>query len=148
MFSKELIAPGFEGRWNSEGKKVIYAAGSIALAFLENMVRRQGVGFNDDFKIMTIEIPDKLKIDSIDARQLKSGWRSLYDYSHCRPLGDEWYNRKMATVLKVPSVIIPDEFNYVINTTHADIKKIRLIHTADLIPDPRIEEILKRYRKL
>jgi RES domain-containing protein len=145
VFSKELIATGFEGRWNTEGKKVIYAAGSIALAFLENMVRRQGVGFNDDFKIMTIDIPNKLNIDSIDPGSLKPGWKSLRDYSFCQSPGDAWYNNNLTPVLKVPSVIIPDEFNYVINAAHADFKKIRIIDTTNLVPDPRIDEILKRY---
>jgi hypothetical protein len=50
IYGKQLFASGLEGRRNSDGKKVIYAAGSIALAFLENMIRRQGVGFNSDFK--------------------------------------------------------------------------------------------------
>lgn len=55
MFSNSLFASGIRGRWNSAGNKVIYTAESIPVAFLENMVRRQGVGFNDDFNIMFVE---------------------------------------------------------------------------------------------
>lgn len=90
-FSKELYASGLKGRWNSTGNKVIYSAESIPLAFLENMVRRQGVGFNNDFKIMIIEIPDELSITSIGMSELIEGWRNFRDYSFCQILGDEWY---------------------------------------------------------
>ena len=147
IFSSDLIASGFEGRWNSEGKKVIYAAGSIALAFLENMVRRQGVGFNDDFRIMIVEIPDKLKIDIINIEDLSSNWRNFRDYSHCQPLGDIWYNKSSTAIVKVPSAILPEEFNYIINSVHQDFKKVKIVDKTPLVPDPRIDEILKKSRK-
>jgi RES domain-containing protein len=144
-FSKKLYDSAAKGRWNGEGKKVIYCAESIALAFLENMVRRQGVGFNDDFKIMIIEISKDLKITTINAADLKDGWRDFKDYSKCQPLGDKWYDEAKTPILKVPSAVLPESFNYVINTTHPDYKKIKLIGTTDLVPDQRIEEILKKY---
>lgn len=76
-----LFASGLKGRWNNTGNKVIYAAKSIPLSFLENMVRRQGVGFNDDFKIMIIKIPDDFSIETISVSKLNSGWRNPNDYS-------------------------------------------------------------------
>ncbi len=144
-FSKDLYASGAKGRWNGEGKKVIYCAESIPLAFLENMVRRQGVGFNDDFKIMILEIPDHLKITSISMADLKDGWRNFKDFSKCQPLGNKWYDEAQTPILKVPSAVLPDAFNYVINTTHPDYKEIKLIGSTDLVPDERIEDILKKY---
>jgi RES domain-containing protein len=144
-FSKFLSASGLKGRWNSAGNKVIYCAESIPLAFLENMIRRKGVGFNDDFKIMIIEIPANLKIDTVDLKQLPAGWRDYKDYSKCQLPGDEWYNRGETSVLKVPSAVLTEAFNYLINTHHADYKKIKFIETTNLVPDERIEEILKKY---
>lgn len=135
------------GRWNSTGKKVIYGAESIALAFLENMVRRQGVGFNDDFKIMIIEIPDTIEITTINSTDLEAGWRDFKDYLKCQPLGDQWYNKGETLLLKVPSAVLPQGYNYVINTIHGDFKKVRLIATTNLVPDQRIEEILKKYSR-
>lgn len=147
MYSKELFASGLEGRWNGDGKKVIYAAGSVALAFLENMIRRQGVGFNSDFKTMIIEIPDDLKIQTIKAENLPTGWREFNDYSKCQPLGNEWFDKAEKPVLKVPSAVLPEEFNYVVNATHPDFRKIKLVETTELVPDERIENILKNYSK-
>jgi RES domain-containing protein len=145
IYSKNLFASGASGRWNSSGKKVIYSAESIPLAFLENMVRRQGVGFNHDFKIMIIEIPDKIAISEIDISKLETGWRDFNEYSKCQPLGDTWYNARETMVLKVPSAVLPESFNYVINTEHPDYALIKLIATTELIPDERIEDILKKY---
>lgn len=146
IYSKELYASGLEGRWNGEGKRGIYAASSIALAFLENMIRRQGVGFNSDFKTMIIEIPDSLEIQKIKAGDLPAGWREFTDYSRCQHLGNEWYEKGDEPILKVPSAVLPEEYNYVINAIHPDFKKVRLIETTDLVPDERIENILKNYR--
>lgn len=64
-YSHTHFASGMEGCWNSAGKKVLYCAESIALAFSESMIRRQGVGFNMLFKILIIEIPDDLPIETI-----------------------------------------------------------------------------------
>ncbi len=145
IYSKNLFASGAKGRWNSLGKKVIFAAESIPLAFLENIVRRQGVGFNHDFKIMIIEIPDKIIISEIEVSNLEDGWRDFNDFSKCQPLGDAWYNAVKTIVLKVPSAVLPESFNYVINTEHPDYGLIKLIATTELVPDERVEGILKKY---
>ncbi|WP_236977445.1 RES family NAD+ phosphorylase [Membranihabitans maritimus] len=81
-YSDKLFAAGFAGRWNGEGKKVIYSAESIALAFLENMIRRHGAGFNDQFVIMIIEVPDFLKVSTVYLDQLEPGWRGR-SYIQC-----------------------------------------------------------------
>lgn len=146
-FSKKLIAPGFAGRWNGSGRKVIYCAESIALAFLENMIRRQGVGFNQDFRTSILLIPDELKIREVYLKDLPSGWRKFSDYSKCQPVGNAWYDEGIIPVLKVPSAVLPESFNYVLNARHPDCRKIRLLKTADLIPDERIEDLLKKFGK-
>lgn len=145
-YSTNLFAPGLAGRWNGNGRKVIYCAESIALAFLENMVRRQGVGFNNDFKTMILEIPDDLKTQTIIANDLPPGWRTFTDYTKCQPIGNTWYDNGAYPILIVPSAVLPDSSNYVINALHPDFKKIRLLKVTDLIPDQRIEELLKKYK--
>jgi len=143
-FSRKLIAPGFAGRWNGSGRKVIYCAESIALAFLENMIRRQGVGFNQDFKTVILQIPEDVKMQKVSGKDLPDGWRKFSDYSKCQPIGNEWYDEGIYPILKVPSAVLPESFNYVINATHPDSKKIKIIGITDLIPDERIEDLLKK----
>src|SRR5258708_8651394 len=108
QYSTKLFAPGLAGRWNGSGRKVIYCAESIALAFLENMVRRQGVGFNDDFKTMILDIPDDLKIQVITAGDLPTHWREFTDYSKCQLFGNAWYDDGTFPLLKVPSAVLPE----------------------------------------
>ena len=144
-YSKSLFASGIEGRWNAVGNKVIYCAESIALAFLENMIRRQGIGFNNDFKIMFIEIDDNSTFDFIKENDLKPGWREEDNYFQCQQIGNKWYNDGKKLLLKVPSAVLPEGVNSVINTLHSDYKKIKLIEVTNLVPDKRIEEILKKY---
>ncbi|HET7116564.1 MAG TPA: RES family NAD+ phosphorylase [Hanamia sp.] len=144
-YSNTLSASGIEGRWNSAGNKVIYCAESIALAFLENMIRRQGVGFNDDFKIMIISIPDITKITLINSVDLSPDWRDPSNYFQCRQLGNKWYGKGKTLLLKVPSAVLPEGFNFVINSLHDDYNKVKFIGSSDLIPDKRIEDILKKY---
>lgn len=144
QYGKTLDASGLAGRWNGAGRKVVYCAESIALAFLENMVRRQGVGFNDDFCTMILEIPDNLKCQFVDAGELDAGWRNIRDYSKCQPFGNKWYDDAKFALLKVPSVILPESCNFVLNTLHKDFSKIKIKAITKLIPDARIEELLKK----
>lgn len=144
-YSSRLFASGVKGRQNSVGKKVIYTAESIPLAFLENMVRRQGVGFNSDFRIMFIEIPDSLEILTVNVSDLEEGWRDFNDYPKCQPIGDKWYEEGKTMILKVPSAVLPESYNYVINTELSDYGLVKLIEVTDLVPDDRIADILKRY---
>ena len=147
-YSTGLFAPGFSGRWNGSGRKVIYCAESIAIAFLENMIRRQGIGFNDDFKIMILEIPFHIKVQVIPVDDLLPGWRDITDYTLCQPVGNKWYDEGAYPVFKVPSAVLPDSSNYVINSEHPDFKSIRLLQVTDLVPDQRIEDLLKKYRSV
>jgi hypothetical protein len=96
---------------------------------------------------MIIEIPDDLKIQTIKAESLPAGWREFTDYSKCQPLGNEWFYKGEKPVLKVPSAELPEEFNCVIHATHSDFKKIKLVEITELVPDERIEYILKSYSK-
>lgn len=141
-FSQSLVGSGQPGRWNKPGQKVVYAAESIALAFLESMIRRQGVGFNEDFKIMFIEIPRDLSITTINPASLSTGWDDISNQSISQQCASAWYLSLQSPVLKVPSVVLPHSFNFVINTEHKDFKKIKIIDVTPLVPEPRIETIL------
>ncbi len=145
-YANSLAGSGVDGRWTSAGKTVVYCADSIAIAFLENMVRRQGVGFNDDFKTVIIDVPDELGKEVVLPKDLPAGWRDFRDYSACQKVGNKWYDKMMHPLLKVPSAVLTASCNYVLNTNHPDFPRIKVISITDLVPDERIEEILKGYK--
>lgn len=146
-YSDHLFAPGFSGRWNGAGKKVLYCAESIPLAFLESMVRRQGVGFNHDYNIIIIEIPDDMLIRTVNLTDIADGWRSFRDYSICQKIGNTWFDEFDSPVLKVPSAVVIQCFNYVINAQHSDYKRIKVVGVTELVPDARIDELLRKHKR-
>jgi RES domain-containing protein len=146
-YAATLGASGRDGRWNSGGRKVIYTASSFALAFTENMYYRRGAGFNEDYKTVVVYVPENLGILILLETELPAGWRDVRHNPQGQSLGNRWFDEMRFPVLKVPSAIIPQEYNFVLNTLHPDFSKIRILETGDFLPDPRIESILKNWNE-
>lgn len=138
-FSKSLYASGNAARWNSKDVKMIYSTSGRALACLENLVHRSSIGLSERFRTMIIEIPDKLKITVFDKNVLDKDWYEFANYPYTQNLGDDWIQSGIGAVMQVPSAIIPEEFNYLINPGHPDFSKIKLIHVEPFVFDPRIK---------
>jgi RES domain-containing protein len=137
-YAGSLVPSGIEARWNRKGQKVIYASGSRSLACLENLVHRSDHGIHGLFKILIMDIPDDLKKETADVNKLPTGWTRSASYKICREMGSAWYAACKSPILEVPSALIPQEINFVINTIHPDFGKIRLVGTEDFYFDPRI----------
>ena len=108
------------------------------------MIRRQGAGFNNDFRIAFIDMPDDAIIKQIQVKDLPKDWDNPNDYSKCQKLAGNWFNEQQSLVLKVPSAALSICNNYIINTIHPDFDKVKLIKLTPLMPDPRIDELLKK----
>ena len=137
QFSSSLTASGLAARWNFGGSFVIYTAESRSLACLENLVQRSGEGRNDLFKIMVIEIPDNLLAEKIELASLKKNWNSIENYTYCQSLGNKWLNDYNSCILQLPSVVMKQEHNYLINPQHPDFAKIKLSGKEDFDFDNR-----------
>ncbi len=137
QYSNSLIASGKSARWNSNGTFVIYASSSRALACLENLVHRSGEGLNHLFKTLIIEIPDHLMKEECPLHTLPNNWSSFKGQLHTKFIGDGWVKSNRAPVLKVPSAIIKEEFNYLINPAHIDFGKIKILAVEDFLFDNR-----------
>jgi RES domain-containing protein len=81
----------------------------------------------------------------VDPATLATGWRNYRDYYICQTVGNDWYDKGLSPVLKVPSAVLITNFNFVLNAQHPDFPKIKLVTTTELLPDERIEDILKKY---
>ena len=143
-YSGELKASGNEGRWNYKGQEVIYAASSRALASLEVLVHLSGVRLqNDAFKITVIHVPDNVSVENITYQDLPDGWNGVSKYSITQPLGNEWIRSKKTCILRVPSSIMINEFNFVININHPDFQSLRIVEIEDYLCDQRL---LKKFQ--
>jgi len=121
---------------------VIYTASTRALACLENVVHRAGEGLQQAFKVMVINIPDDILMEEILLEDLKKGWNNSDDstYEICQAIGENWLERAVSAILKVPSSIIQKESNYLFNINHQDFKKINIVDLEDFEFDLRIKE--------
>ncbi|WP_420149730.1 RES family NAD+ phosphorylase [Spirosoma sp.] len=139
IYADRLVASGGAARWNERGQFVIYTAATRALACLENVVHRSGEGLQEIFRVMVIDIPDELRIDLLVTDTLPADWFDFRQYGTCQRIGGEWIRSGRSPVLKVPSAIISNEWNYLLNPAHPDFQRIGLIRTEPFVFDPRIK---------
>lgn len=124
------------GRWNSRGIAVVYASATRSLAALETLVHlNPPVLFN--YRILRIEFGEGL-VERLEPVALPSDWKMEPPPLSTRQLGDDWARSSRSAILAVPSVIIPDETNYLLNPTHPDFRKIAIGQPADFAFDPRL----------
>lgn len=109
------------GRWNSPGVPLIYAASSLALAALEILAASSDILIEDRYAAVPFAVPEEL---IVDLPELPSGWDAWPAPESTRAIGDYWVRQRASAVLRVPSVIIPLEPNYLINPRHDDFGRI------------------------
>jgi RES domain-containing protein len=127
----------YPGRWNSPVYPMLYTASSRSLALLEvlahSTVRPLGR------VLLTLELPAHTLINKVDVSDLPKGWNSNPHSSITQNLGDEFIRAGKFLAMQVPSVIINEESNVLINPLHPDAKKIKIITVEDIIVDPRLK---------
>jgi RES domain-containing protein len=122
-------------RWNSAGRRVIYAAETYAGALLEILVHASG-SVPKGQGYVEIEIPDGLAIEEITSGDLPR-WDSL-SFEAARKFGNRWYDERRTPVLLVPSVVTRVERNVLINQEHPDFAKIRASQPQPVRWDARL----------
>jgi RES domain-containing protein len=125
------------GRWNSKGRRVIYAASTYAGALLETLAHANIGRIPKTFAYIEITIPQGIVVDQVHADEI-SGW-STDDYFASRERGDRWHTGKAAAILLVPSAVTGGiETNVLINVDHPDFPKITASDPKPVIWDPRL----------
>lgn len=117
-------------RWNSLNTYLVYTSESRALATLEVSVH---LDLNEDLPndryYVEIDIPDTLKILEFKLSDLPKNWNSKPPISLTQFIGDRFVDLNEYAVLKVPSAIVPPEYNFLINPKHKDVSKVKVIST-------------------
>ena len=120
-FVTTLKASGLAGRWNHDGQRVLYASASRSLATLEQLANRSGLILNGSYSIMILEVPDSINsMRVITQEMLSSDWRRFSGYGRLQDVGADWYRGVESLVLRVPSVLVPQEYIFLIHTLHPD----------------------------
>ena len=102
-------------RWHTAGRAVVYTAQSLSLAALEILVHLKQTNDLQPFRYFVVELPDQfiLMPASFPAR-----WQTEYRVS--RAFGDAWLKASEQPALRVPSLITPGEWNFLLNPLHRD----------------------------
>jgi RES domain-containing protein len=126
----------FGGRWNSKGIPVLYTSNHISLSVLELLVHNKNYSsFKDPF-LVSISIPDNIVPVVAAAEKLAAGWNNNLEYS--RWIGDQFLSVNSSLVLRVPSSIIAQEHNFLVNPLHPGFKKVKIIAAALFELDKRL----------
>jgi len=126
------------GRWNAPGVPVIYAAGSRALAMLEVLV--QGGDLSLPRAAVTASIPDDVAVEEL--APLPFGWREI-DSPGAMAAGTQWVAAGRTAVLRVPSAVVPEEANYLINPAHPAAARIVVGEAVPIAWDPRLFGVVR-----
>jgi len=118
------------------GQYVVYTSDSMSLAVLEILVNAT-TQLLPLYRLFSCSFDDAL-ITEIEL--LPAGWRHLVNpsWSPLQRLGSAWYESCQSAVLRVPSAVIPDQSNYILNVHHSDFSKIEFYPPKDLETDPRL----------
>lgn len=141
QFAEDLSGKGAEksgGRWNSKGTALVYTSASRALCTTEIAVHTPLGNLPLDFKIISIEIPESVTIQELGENNIPPDWSSIPHSHSTQLIGDRFVAEAKFPVLKVPSVVVKGEFNYLINPAHSESRRITIIATEPFNFDERL----------
>ena len=142
-YSKDLSGNGarlYGGRWNSVGTACLYSSASRALAVLEYSVNLNILELSKSLVFTLIEIPED-QIFEVNIDELPENWNSYPVNTETRLFGDNLLKFCKKSIIKIPSVIIPSEFNYLLNPNHINKSEFKIIESESFIFDNRIKSL-------
>jgi RES domain-containing protein len=128
-------------RWHSQGHAIVYLASSPAGALVEILVHLeldpQRLPLN--YRMLKADAPDDTQPGRINASTLPATWRD--DLTLTRNLGDEWLIAGSSALLEVPSAILPETFNLLLNPRHPDAQRVSVLWHQPFPSDRRFFKV-------
>ena len=122
-------------RWNSKGARMLYTSEHISLAIVESLVHLQSFDIPENQYLLQIELPDS-NFSEIRQSKIKENWQQHLSYTQW--MGDQFISADQSLILKVPSAVVPQEHNFLINPLHVEFKKVKVVKTELLELDKRL----------
>lgn len=139
-YSSDLSGTGAKlhgGRWNQKGEAVLYTAGTRAVALVEVLVHLTNAFLPLNYQLITLYIPDE-SIVEISIKSLPKDWNNLEPSESTKNITSNWLSENGYLTLKVPSVVVEGEFNFLINPLHEEFSKIKVLKIAPFNFDGRL----------
>lgn len=126
------------GRWHTRGRRVVYCSESPAAALLEVLVHFE-IDLRDlptRYRLMKLRAPDALLVEDLLATGLPTDWLEHSDRT--RAIGDRWLQAGRSALLRVPSAVVPETCNVLLNPGHAHAGQLELVQVSEHAIDPRL----------
>ena len=130
----------YGGRWNSPGTRLLYASASLSLAVLEMLVHLNTEELMSAYSFASLRFDEKLVMPVGDFQKLPSKWSDSPVPLAVQEIGDQWARSNASAVLKVPTSLLPGEFNYIVNVEHPEFRRIKLGRPETFIFDKRLKK--------
>lgn len=147
QFADDLSGNGarlFGGRWNSEGFFALYTSSTRSLALLETLAHTPAKMLDVRvYHLITLSVPDNLPTQKILVTDLMADWNAPDTRPFTKKIGDTFLSAQKKMLLAVPSVMMPEDINYVINPLHKDMKHVKIVNKRRIYFDKRINIGLK-----
>lgn len=127
----------YGGRWNSPGTPVVYVSDSRALSLLEVLTGLRSVKPIQSYVLIPVTFDDSLVL-AVQPEELPDDWRQSPPRPSTQRIGDDWVDRKTSAMLRLPSAIVPEECNYLLNPNHPDFLKLQIGEPRDFTIDSRL----------
>lgn len=126
------------GRWHNQGRPVVYTATHPALAALEVLVHTEASHAPHDLRLITIDLPDDLPRDVVEAHALPANWAHTPAPRQLRAIGDAWLTGQTTPLLVVPSAVMPTSHNVLLHPLHPDAARCRVVEDVPYSFDRRL----------
>ena len=126
------------GRWNSPGTMMVYTGQSESLAVLELLVHLQSSELLISYSTVPATFADDL-VEIIDPAHLPVNWMSSPAPAALQQMGDQWVIEQKSVILRVPSAIVPNESNFLLNPGHPDFEHVAIGSPTPFRFDPRLK---------
>ncbi|MGE9269061.1 MAG: RES family NAD+ phosphorylase [Verrucomicrobiales bacterium] len=128
----------YGGRWNSPGRPAVYLGSTRSLCALELLVHLPSPGSRRKaFSFLSLELPSA-SIHTLPTSALPESWREDPPTSATMHLGDDWLAAGSSLALAVPSAIMPEEWNFLLNPLHPDFHRLKISEPAAFRFDQRL----------
>lgn len=128
-----------DGRWHLQGHRILYTAQSKSLAILEKLVHLSRRDFAMEHRCLSLQIPDDA-VQLFPEEKLPLHWNSRRGPDELKELGTRWLQDKNSLALRVPSVLVPGEFNILLNPLHSRMQDTELLRNEPLLFDERLRK--------
>ena len=130
------------GRWNEKGTPIVYTAESLAGAMVELLAYYKDVRSLETRVYFRVELDEELML-ALDPGALPDDWRVFPYPASTQKIGTRWFNDAPSVGLRVPSVLVPETFNVLLNPEHSDFGQAKIDGPYPLAVDGRIADLIE-----